>query len=202
MFRLYSGFRMEKVPAPASCNVTVIATPLAGVMLLEVRAFGDARGYLFEAWQADNYAALGLGEFRQDNFSRSKQGILRGLHYQLTQPQGKLVTVARGAIWDVCVDIRVGSPTYGKWFGTELSDQNHRQLWIPPGFAHGFYVLSDEADVAYKCTTTRLAGDEYGVAWNDPELAIDWPTSSPILSDKDAAAPHLRDAQEHLPRFE
>jgi dTDP-4-dehydrorhamnose 3,5-epimerase len=157
----------------------------------------DPRGFFMETWHADRYAAAGLGcSFVQDNHSRSVRGTLRGLHYQLDRPQGKLVQVAVGAIFDVAVDLRRSSATFGRWVGQELSDDNHRQLWVPPGFAHGFYVLSDVADVLYKCTEPYLAQLDRTLRWDDPTLAIAWPLDGgrPLLSARDATAPGLREA--------
>ncbi len=180
----------------------IIATSLPGVLVLEPRVFTDARGFFVETY---NVRSLGDSEipesFPQDNHSRSRRRVLRGLHYQLSVPQGKLVHVARGRIFDVAVDIRVGSPTFGKWYGTELSDENLRSLWIPPGFAHGFYALSDLADVIYKCTALYDAGDDRGVNWNDPRIGIGWPESNPVVSEKDAALPFLDDVGSDLPRY-
>lgn len=170
-------------------------TPIPGIVLLELDAFGDARGRFMETYRRERYVELGIaGDFVQDNLSSSTRGVLRGLHYQLANPQGKLLHVSRGEIFDVCVDIRAGSPTFRKWFGTVLSQDNHRQLWIPPGFAHGFYVTSDVADVAYKCTTVYSAQDDHSIAWNEPDFAIDWPLAGePILSARDRAAPRMRE---------
>lgn len=164
----------------------VIATELPGVLLLEPKVFGDARGFFLETWQAARYHEAGLPErFVQDNHSRSRRGVLRGLHYQLTQPQGKLVWVTRGAVFDVAVDIRRGSPTFGRWYGCVLDDVDHRQLYIPPGFAHGFCVLSEEADFFYKCTDYYHPPSERGIAWDDPDIGIEWPLREMSLSDKD-----------------
>lgn len=180
-----------------------LPTTLPGVVLLELDVYGDARGRFLETFRRDRYREFGIGidlEFVQDNFSSSIRGTLRGLHYQLQHPQGKLVYVTRGEVFDVAVDIRVGSPTFGTWFGTVLSAQNHRQMWIPPGFAHGFVVLSDEADFSYKVTANYAPADERSIAWNDRELAIAWPIDGePILSKRDAAAPSLREAE--LPTY-
>ncbi len=182
-----------------------IATTLPGVVLLELDAFGDQRGRFVETYRRERYVELGVGvglEFVQDNLSTSVRGTLRGLHHQLARPQGKLVHVVAGEIFDVAVDIRVGSPTFARWFGTTLSRDNCRQLWIPPGFAHGFYVVSERADVAYKCTATYTAGDDRSIAWNDPDLAIAWPLAGePLLSARDASAPTLRDANDQLPVY-
>lgn len=148
-----------------------------------------------ETWNAARFREAGLDvEFVQDNQSRSKRGVLRGLHYQEPNPQGKLVRCSRGALFDVAVDVRVGSPHFGRWFGAELSDDNHLMLWVPPGFAHGFCALSDVADLTYKCTAFYDAAADRAIAWNDPEVGIGWPIATPTLSDKDAAAPRLRDA--------
>jgi dTDP-4-dehydrorhamnose 3,5-epimerase len=180
-----------------------LPTTLPGVVLLELDVYGDHRGRFMETFRRDRYLELGIGvglEFVQDNFSSSAQGTLRGLHYQLEHPQGKLVWVTRGEVFDVAVDIRRGSPTFGAWFGAALSADNHRQLWIPPGFAHGFLVTSEQADFAYKVTATYVPADERAVAWNDPAIAIAWPLAGePTLSRRDAAAPGL-DAAE-LPSF-
>lgn len=180
-----------------------LPTTLPGVVLLELDVFGDARGRFMETFRRERYLELGVGvglEFVQDNFSSSVRGTLRGLHYQLEHPQGKLVHVTRGAVFDVAVDIRRGSPTFGQWFGTELSADNHRQLWIPPGFAHGFVVTSDEADFAYKCTATYVPTDDRSIRWNDPAIGIAWPLAGePLLSTRDVTAALLRDAE--LPAY-
>ena len=162
-------------------------TTLPGVVVIEPRVFGDARGYFKETWQAGRYAAAGVdAAFVQDNLSRSRRGTLRGLHFQLRHPQGKLVQVFRGEVFDAAVDVRRGSPTFGRWEGTLLSETNHRQLYIPPGFAHGFYVLSETADLFYKCTNTYYPEDERTLLWNDPAVGIEWPLDGePILSEKD-----------------
>jgi dTDP-4-dehydrorhamnose 3,5-epimerase len=174
-----------------------LPTTLPGVVLLELDVFGDHRGRFIETFRRDRYREFGIDlEFVQDNFSSSTKGILRGLHYQLHQPQGKLVHVTRGEVFDVAVDIRRSSPTFGQWFGTTLSAENHRQMWVPPGFAHGFLVTSDQADFVYKVTANYAPADERGIAWNDPQLAIAWPIAGePTLSKKDAAAPLFRDAE-------
>jgi dTDP-4-dehydrorhamnose 3,5-epimerase len=178
--------------------VKVSATALPDVLLVEPAVHGDARGFFFECWHADRYAAAGIeGRFVQDNYSHSVRGTLRGLHYQLRHPQGKLVQVLRGEIFDVAVDLRQSSPTFGRWTGEVLSDQNRRQLWVPPGFAHGFYVLSESADVIYKCTDFYVPEDEQVLRWDDPELAIAWPLADgvrPLLSARDAAATSLGEA--------
>ena len=167
-------------------KATRLAIP--DVVLIEPKVFGDARGFFFESFnqKAFNEATGTQHEFVQDNHSRSAKGVLRGLHYQVQQPQGKLVRVVRGAVFDVAVDIRKGSPTFGQWVGEELSEDNHRQLWVPPGFAHGFVVLSDTAEFLYKTTDYYAPQFERCIMWNDPTLDIDWPTQLPILSDKDS----------------
>ncbi|WP_424895262.1 dTDP-4-dehydrorhamnose 3,5-epimerase [Tepidimonas sp. HKU79] len=172
--------------------MTVTPTAIADVLILEPRVFGDARGFFFESFnQRDFEAATGLRgvTFVQDNHSRSARGVLRGLHYQvLPHAQGKLVRVVRGAAFDVAVDIRPDSPTYGRWVGVELSESNHRQLWIPPGLAHGFLTLSDEADFLYKTTDYYSPAHERCIRWDDPTLAIEWPLGgrAPVVSEKDA----------------
>ena len=179
-------------------NITVTKTPIEGVLLIECQVFGDSRGFFMESFNRRDFEAVGLpADFVQDNHSKSRQGVLRGLHYQLRQPQGKLVRVAAGAVFDVAVDIRRASPHFGRWVGYELSADNHRMLWIPPGFAHGFLVLSDMADFLYKCTSLYDPPSDRGIRWDDPAIGIDWPDmgSAPLLSAKDAAAPLLADAE-------
>jgi dTDP-4-dehydrorhamnose 3,5-epimerase len=180
-------------------NVTPTAHP--EVLLIEPVVYTDARGFFMETFHAPRYAAAGLPDrFVQDNHSRSVAGVLRGLHYQLRHPQGKLMRVVNGAVFDVAVDIRRGSPRFGQWVGVELSGENRCQLYVPPGFAHGFCVLSAQADFLYKCTDLYAPGDEYGIAWDDPDLAIDWPCAEVLLSDKDRTFPRLRDSR-HLPAY-
>ena len=177
-------------------------TSLPDVLLLEPRVFRDERGFFLETFNAARFAEHGLPtEFVQDNHSRSARGVLRGLHYQRRHPQGKLVSVVRGEIWDVAVDIREGSPSFGRSFAITLDEDSRRLLWIPPGFAHGFCVLSDGADVLYKCTTLYDAADDRGIRWNDPALSIDWPIADPILSAKDRALPSLAEAAGALPAW-
>ena len=173
-----------------------LPTPLAGAMIVEPQVFGDDRGFFMETWQRETFATAGVDvTFDQDNHSRSAKGVLRGLHYQLPHPQGKLARVAMGAVFDVIVDLRRGSPSFARWFGIELSAENKRMLWAPPGFAHGFLVLSESADFLYKCRGLYSPADERAVRWDDPTLAIDWPlTGVPTLSAKDSAAPLLADA--------
>lgn len=183
----------------------VIETSLPGVLLLEPKVFGDARGFFMETWQAARYTEAGMPElFVQDNHSRSRRGVLRGLHYQLTQPQGKLVWVTRGAVFDVAVDVRRGSPQFGRWYGCQLDDVDHRQLYIPPGFAHGFCVVSEEADFFYKCTDYYHPQSERGIAWNDPAIGIDWPLLPEVaLSGKDQQnRPLALQAPDDLPVYE
>lgn len=175
----------------------ITETELPGVLLVESPLYHDDRGFFAETYHRRRYAELGLGlDFVQDNHSRSHYGVLRGLHYQLEHPQGKLVRALRGRVFDVAVDIRRGSAHFGHWTGVELSEDNGRQLYVPPGFAHGFLVLSETADVIYKCTDFYAPGDEYGLRWNDPAIGIRWPALSgaPRLSPKDAAAPGLDEA--------
>lgn len=171
--------------------MNVVETALPGVLILEPKVFADARGFFLESWNERAFAqATGLElHFVQDNHSRSRRGVLRGLHYQVRQPQGKLVRVARGAIFDVAVDLRRSSTHFGRWFGAELTEDNHRQLWVPPGFGHGFLVLSESADVLYKATDYYAPEHERSLLWNDPAVGVDWPLAriEPVLSDKDAA---------------
>lgn len=174
------------------------ATPLAGVYLLTPKVFGDERGFFMESWNAELFRDAGFDlNFVQDNHSRSAQGILRGLHYQTQHTQGKLVRVTAGSVFDVAVDMRRDSPTLGQCYGVTLDDKARQMLWIPPGFAHGFYVASEYADFQYKCTDRYDPGSEVSIAWNDPELAIDWPLvdgQAPSLSAKDQAGLAFRDA--------
>lgn len=181
--------------------LNVIRTPLQGVLLIEPKVFADERGFFLETWNAARFAEAGLPTgFVQDNHSRSKRGVLRGLHYQHPNPQGKLVRCSSGAIFDVAVDIRVGSPSFGKWFGVELSDENRKMMWVPEGFAHGFCALTDGADVLYKCTALYDSAADKSILWNDPDIGIEWPIATPQLSPKDAVAPRLKDAP-LLPRY-
>jgi len=175
----------------------VIDTALPEVLLLAPKVFGDARGFFMESWNRQTFANLGLDvDFVQDNHSRSARGVLRGLHYQLQQPQGKLVRVTQGAVFDVAVDLRRSSPTFGCWTGHELSEDNHHMLWIPPGFGHGFVVLSERADFLYKATDFYAPQFERCVRWDDPAIGIDWHFSGlPTLSGKDQAAPLLKEAE-------
>ena len=174
--------------------MNVIETALPGVLIIQPKAFGDHRGFFLETFQVERYREAGITlPFVQDNHSRSQRGVLRGLHFQKTRPQGKLVSVSRGAVYDVAVDIDPSSATYGKFVGVELNDDNHRQMWVPPGYAHGFCVLSEVADFQYKCTDFYFPADEGGLAWNDPDVGIPWPITEPQLSAKDVNNPRLRD---------
>jgi len=174
--------------------VKVIPSSLPGCVLIEPAVFGDSRGFFFETWNAERYAAQGLpATFVQSNVSSSAKGVLRGLHYQWPRPQGKLVTVLQGEVYDVAVDIRRGSPTFGRWEAFILSGENRRQLWIPPGFAHGFAVLSETALFNYLCTDVYVKEADAAIRWNDADLAVDWPISAPSLSAKDEQAPFLAD---------
>jgi dTDP-4-dehydrorhamnose 3,5-epimerase len=178
-------------------NVTPTAIP--DVLLIEPRVFGDHRGFFMETWNARTFAEAGVdAEFVQDNHSRSSAGTLRGLHYQIRQPQGKLVRATVGEVFDVAVDLRADSPTLGHWVGERLSAENKRMLWVPPGFAHGFLVLSDAAEFQYKCTDFYAPDHERCIRWDDPRIAIDWPLpegADPIVSEKDAAGVSFADAE-------
>ena len=175
----------------------VIESDLPGCLVLEPQVFGDERGFFYESFNHDKLAAHGLQPaFVQGNVSSSTRGVLRGLHYQWPKPQGKLVSVLEGEVWDVAVDIRRGSPTFGRWTGVVLSAGNKRHFWIPEGFAHGFLTLSERALFTYLCTATYDRSADAGIRWDDPALAIDWPASAPLLSDKDAKAPLLGDVPE------
>ena len=184
-------------------TVRIKETGLPGVLVIESETCPDNRGFFRELYHKEKYSRAGLDkEFVQDNHSHSARGVLRGLHYQLKRPQGKLVTALSGEIFDVAVDIRTGSPDFGKWTGVYLSPENKRQVFVPEGFAHGFCVLTDTADVVYKCTDLYVPGDEYGLLWSDPGVNIDWPITEPVVSAKDNAYPNLRDiVAEHLPVY-
>jgi dTDP-4-dehydrorhamnose 3,5-epimerase len=179
----------------------VIETDLPGCVVIEPAVFGDERGLFFETWNAHRYGQLGLPDkFVQSNVSSSTRGVLRGLHYQWPNPQGKLVSVLEGEVYDVAVDIRRGSQTFGRWAAVILNSENKRQVWIPEGFAHGFAVLSERALFSYLCTAQYDKSADAGVRWNDADIGIDWPIDAPLLSDKDAAAPFLKDvAPDRLP---
>ena len=180
-----------------------ILTDLPGVLIIEPRVFPDTRGFFFESYHAERYAQAGISAaFVQDNHSCSVRDTLRGLHYQLRRPQGKLIRVIRGNVFDVAVDIRRGSPSFAKWIGVELSAENRRQLFIPAGFAHGFCVTSQSAELEYKCTDYYVPDDQHVVAWNDATLGIRWPVSSPILSEADRLGRTLTDGRADLPVFE
>jgi dTDP-4-dehydrorhamnose 3,5-epimerase len=180
----------------------VLPTDHPEVLLIEPDVFADPRGFFMETYHAEKFAAAGLPvNFLQDNHSRSERGVLRGLHYQLQHPQGKLVRVMNGEVYDVALDIRKGSPRFGQWVGVVLSEANKWQLYVPPGFAHGFCTISEQADFLYKCTDLYAPGDEYGIAWDDPALGIDWPQLEYLLSDKDRKNPLLSES-EHLPVYQ
>ncbi|MCH8031794.1 MAG: dTDP-4-dehydrorhamnose 3,5-epimerase [Bacteroidetes bacterium] len=177
--------------------MNAIETPLEGVLLFEPTVYVDERGFFLERFHASRYREYGIDlPFVQDNHSRSVKGTLRGLHFQKRSPQGKLVEVVQGRVFDVVVDVRPGSTTFGQWHGVELSDENHYQLWVPPGFAHGFCALSENADLLYKCTAYYDSEDEGGIAWNDPDLDITWPVDDPLLSTKDNQLPFLSTLEE------
>ena len=183
--------------------MNILETEIPGVLIIEPKIFGDSRGFFTEVYQADRYAKRGLpAHFVQDNLSRSARGILRGLHIQNPKPQGKLVTVLRGAVIDVGVDVRIGSPTFGRHVKVELNDQNRRQFWLPRGFAHGFVVISESADFFYKCDDYYSPKDELVVKWDDPALAIDWVNIRPELSQRDREGRPLADLKGMLPKFE
>lgn len=180
-------------------KITVTRCPIEGLAVIEPKVFPDERGYFMETYNQNDMQECGIeAEFVQDNQSMSVRGVLRGLHYQKQYPQGKLVRVIRGAVYDVAVDLRRGSATYGKWFGVELSAENKKQFYVPEGFAHGFLVLSDEAEFCYKCTEFYHPGDEGGIRWDDPEIGIEWPLGAgevPILSERDAQWKSLRETE-------
>lgn len=182
----------------------IIETDLPGCVVVEPQVFGDSRGFFFESFNRDRFAEHGLAvpQFVQGNVSSSARGVLRGLHYQWPKPQGKYVSVIEGEVWDVAVDIRRGSPTFGRWTAVLLNVENRRHFWIPAGFAHGFVTLSERAVFTYLCTETYDRAADAGIRWNDGELAVDWPVSDPVLSEKDAKAPFLAGiAPERLPVF-
>jgi len=182
--------------------MNILKTEISEVLIIEPKLFGDSRGFFMEVYQADRYVKHGIpAQFVQDNFSRSARGVLRGLHIQNPRPQGKLVTVLRGAVLDVAVDVRIGSPTFGRHVKVELNEQNRRQFWIPRGFAHGFLVLSERADFFYKCDDYYSPTDELVVKWDDPALGIDWGNSNPELSQRDRAGRSLADLIPYLPKF-
>lgn len=182
--------------------VNIVATELPDVLVIEPRVFRDDRGFFVESFHDERFREAGLPiRFRQDSHSRSKRRVLRGLHYQLEHPQGKLITCVHGSVFDVAVDIRVGSPTFGRWTGATLSADEPRYIWIPPGFAHGFCALSDVADVTYKCTEIYYAEDDRGVLWNDPSIGIQWPISDVLLSPKDRRHAPLDPTRGDLPTY-
>jgi dTDP-4-dehydrorhamnose 3,5-epimerase len=182
--------------------VNIIETAIPGVLIVEPKLFGDSRGFFTEIYQANRYATSGISHcFVQDNLSRSIKNTLRGLHYQYPNPQGKLVTVLHGSVLDVAVDVRSGSPTFGQHIAVELNDENRRQLWLPPGFAHGFLVKSDSADFFYKCDALYSPRDESVLRWNDPKLAINWGCDLPLLSARDREGRLLEQLHDSLPTF-
>ncbi len=184
--------------------MNIINTPLPGLIVIEPQVFGDSRGFFTETYHCERYSEVGIKQpFVQDNHSRSSKGVLRGLHYQLEHPQGKLVRVTRGEVLDVAVDIRQGSPTFGRSYSHILNEQNHHQMYVPPGFAHGFCVLSDVVDFVYKCTDYYHPESEKGLAWDDPDIGIDWPAMDFTISDKDRVNPLLKDvADKDLPIYQ
>ncbi len=172
----------------------IIPTALSGAVIIEPQVFGDARGYFYESYNRDSYHEAGIdAQFIQSNVSRSAKGVLRGLHYQWPNPQGKLVSVIEGEVYDVAIDIRRGSPSFGQSVGVMLTAENHRHFWVPEGFAHGFCVLSEFATFSYQCTALYDRAADAGIRWNDADLGIDWPVSAPLLSDKDGKTPLLKD---------
>ncbi len=183
--------------------MNVLETKLSGVLVIEPEVFGDERGFFLESWNRGRYEGFGVPSvFVQDNLSYSEKGVLRGLHFQSPQPQGKLVSVLQGEVFDVAVDIQVGSPTFGQWVGVALSAQNKRQLYVPEGFAHGFVVTSEAALFAYKCTAYYNPKAEHSLLWSDSTLGIDWPVEAPVLSSKDSSALRLSEIPaEKLPRY-
>jgi dTDP-4-dehydrorhamnose 3,5-epimerase len=182
--------------------VRIEPTELPGVVVIEPRVHRDERGFFLETYHAGRFKAAGLDvDFVQDNHSSSKQGTVRGLHLQTEDLQGKLVRCIAGAVFDVAVDVRRGSPTFARWFGVTLSAENFKQMWVPPGFAHGFAVVSERAEVEYKCTTLYRSDADLAIRWNDPAIGILWPTAAPTLSRKDATAPHLTEVVDRLPAF-
>lgn len=183
--------------------MNILETEIPGVLIIEPKIFGDNRGFFTELYHTDRYAKHGIiTHFVQDNLSRSTRGVLRGLHVQNPRPQGKLVTVLRGAVIDVCVDVRIGSPTFGRHVKVELNDQNRRQFWLPRGFAHGFIVISENADFFYKCDDYYSPKDELVLRWDDPVLGIDWGKSRPELSQRDRKGKLLMELQDKLPKFD
>jgi dTDP-4-dehydrorhamnose 3,5-epimerase len=182
--------------------MNVFETAIPGVLIIEPKLFGDARGFFTEMYQADRYAGSGIApRFVQDNLSRSAQGVLRGLHFQNPKPQGKLVTVLRGAVLDVAVDVRAGSPTFGRHVAVELNEDNRRQFWVPRGFAHGFVVRSDTADFFYKCDEFYSPAEEMVLRWDDPQLGIDWHCEAPKVSARDSQGRSLAQLDGLLPRY-
>jgi len=195
---------MSTTAVAENTNLQIIETSLPGVLLIKPRVFQDPRGFFMETYRENVLAEAGIREkFVQDNHSHSSRGVLRGLHYQLRNPQAKLCRVTSGEVLDVAVDVRLGSPNFGKWVSVVLSAENYTQIYIPKGFAHGFVVRSEEADFLYKCSDYFEASDDRGVLWNDPDIGIDWDTPEPILSEKDQRYPRLAQAdRDQLPRYQ
>jgi dTDP-4-dehydrorhamnose 3,5-epimerase len=195
---------MSSTTVAGNTNLQITETALPGVLIIKPRVFADPRGFFMETYRQNVLAEAGIRDsFVQDNHSRSSRGVLRGLHYQLRHPQAKLCRVAQGEVLDIAVDIRLGSPTFGKWVSVVLSGENQQQLYIPKGFAHGFVVRSETADFLYKCSDYFDGADDRGVLWNDPAIGIDWQSADPILSDKDKRYLPLNEiAHENLPRYE
>lgn len=178
--------------------LAILTTEFPGLVVIEARVFEDARGFFMETYQRERFALAGLPtSFVQDNHSLSRRNVIRGLHYQIERPQGKLVRAIRGTVFDVAVDLRGSSPTFGRWFGIELSESNRKQVYIPPGFAHGFCAVSDEAEVIYRCTDVYHPAGERTIVWNDPQLAIRWPVVDPILAEKDRRGLRFADAPDY-----
>lgn len=182
--------------------MNILKTAIPEVLLIEPKVFGDSRGFFVETYQADRYGKIGIPpRFVQDNLSRSGRGVLRGLHIQNPRPQGKLVSVLQGAVLDVVVDVRIGSPTFGRHVAVELNGENKRQIWVPRGFAHGFVVQSETADFFYKCDEVYSPTDELVIRWDDPDLGINWDCADPQLSQRDREGPGLREIQDRLPKY-
>jgi dTDP-4-dehydrorhamnose 3,5-epimerase len=197
------GSKEQYEPARKTCpnGMIVTQTEIPDLLIIEPKLLGDQRGFFLETFQLERYQSCGIkGPFIQDNLSRSGRGVLRGLHLQNPNTQGKLVSVMRGLVRDVAVDVRVGSPTFGRYVAVELSEENRRQFWVPRGFAHGFVVLSESADFFYKCDAPYSPADELVIRWNDPAIAVDWSIGNPSLSERDASAPLLSQI-ERLPRY-
>lgn len=191
--------RLSNPVKERQCAMEIIVEPMPGLFVIQPKVFNDQRGFFLETFQADKLKSIGLEyRFVQDNHSRSRRGVLRGLHFQINYPQGKLVYVPRGEVFDVAVDLRDGSPTFGQVYSTCLNDENHLMLFVPPGMAHGFCVVSETVDFFYKCTDFYHPEDEGGIVWNDPELAIPWPIEQPVISAKDLKLPSFADYKRNI----